>query len=586
MLMLFLTLFSVQAATIRASSTLKNTDATHSAARAFDGSFRTGWAESAQGTAKGEWLEIDLGKTTQIDNVAIWPGNLEKGSRTFREYSRPRTIQIMIDGKPHGNPVVLQNKMHRKVLTIGAKGRKVRVAIEDAYEGIVFTDTYIAEVAINFPNGPLQRYDNWLQSSDAKRRHAQFNEQLESAFTKHKEAEFGDKESFQFLMDAVSEGPAYARQRIPSLVPHGFRAQAVPASKKAHKALRVLKDANAIPAFEMAALRATGAMENDARQTAEMLQAVQDMIGNQHSNVTFWGETGWNLGALRSFGEPLAIDMDIDGNIYVADTGNNRIQRFNVNGKSEKQWGPGADLADNWFQTGRPWYASGARPGTAIGEFENPLDVTVIPTKEGDGFAALDASGRVQVFDNEGRPVVSWTLSTSKRPQPTLGGEAYLVYLKKQNALLAIIQNEARLHALDSAELAAWTIRDGAPRAVETDGKGWLLLGYGDQIIRYNPDGHRDGAVMTTDHFGSGHEEMDMALDENNKLWVVTDTGMVVKFKRPGVVDFSVRAIDRPIKNPRIAVKDGIVFFLSDDRIEQVDALQANMDANAPKETE
>jgi hypothetical protein len=83
---------------------------------------------------------------------------------------------------------------------------------------------------------------------------------------------------------------------------------------------------------------------------------------------------------------------------------------------------------------------------------------------------------------------------------------------------------------------------------------------------------------------GEGHEDLDMALDEKNKLWILTDNGTIIKFKRPGVVDFSVRAIDRPLTHPRIVVREGMVFFLSDDRIEQVDALQARMDAETQPE--
>jgi hypothetical protein len=584
MLMLLLTIFTAQAATVRASSTHRDADGSYTAAQAFDGSFRTGWAESKPGSTEGEWIEIDLGQSTQIDNIAVWPGNLKKGSRSFREYSRPRTIQVVIDGKPHGNAVILEDKMHRKVITIGARGRKVRIAIQDAYEGIVFTDTHIAEVSVNFPNGPLSRYDNWLKTADAKRRHKQFSDQLDAAYIKQKDTEFGDKDAFAFLLDSVAEGPPYARDRVSSLVPLGYRAQAAPASAKAMKALRLLKDANAIPAFEMAALRATGDLESEAQQTAELLRAHQDMIGQQHSNVPFWGDTGWNLGALQGFGEPLAMDMDKDGNIFVADTGNNRIQRFALNGRAEKQWGPGAELADAWFEAGRPWYASGARPGTKVGEFTNPVDVAVIPTKEGDGFAALDAQGRVQVFDAKGRPVVSWNLSTAKNPRSGLGGDGYLLYLPKRNALLAVMQNEARLHGLDSEELAAWKITDGAPRAAEADPKGNVLFSYGNQIIKYHPEGFRYGTVITKDQLGEGHEDLDMALDEKNKLWVLTDNGTIIKFKRPGVVDFSVRAIDRPLTHPRIVVREGMVFFLSDDRIEQVDALQARMDAETQPE--
>ena len=65
-----------------------------------------------------------------------------------------------------------------------------------------------------------------------------------------------------------------------------------------------------------------------------------------------------------------------------------------TNGRANKQWGAGADSdacsskadpgglwSDAWDQGGR---------------ITNPVDITIIPTKEGDGFAAFDALGRVQ----------------------------------------------------------------------------------------------------------------------------------------------------------------------------------------------
>ena len=54
--------------------------------------------------------------------------------------------------------------MHRRVIPVGVRGRRIKVQIIDAHEGIVFTDTHIAEIAVNFPSGPLTRYDNWLQA--------------------------------------------------------------------------------------------------------------------------------------------------------------------------------------------------------------------------------------------------------------------------------------------------------------------------------------------------------------------------------------------------------------------------------------
>ena len=69
MLMLLLTIFAAQAAAVRASSTHRDADGSDTAAPAFDGSFRTGWAESKPGSTEGEWLEIDLGQSTQIDQA-------------------------------------------------------------------------------------------------------------------------------------------------------------------------------------------------------------------------------------------------------------------------------------------------------------------------------------------------------------------------------------------------------------------------------------------------------------------------------------------------------------------------------------
>src|SRR5690606_23550790 len=48
-----------------------------------------------------------------------------------------------------------------------------------------------------------------------------------------------------------------------------------------------------------------------------------------------WGQTGNGSG---EFIVPLGIEIDGDGNIYVADTINNRVQRFTPNGLSMPGW--------------------------------------------------------------------------------------------------------------------------------------------------------------------------------------------------------------------------------------------------------
>ena len=48
-----------------------------------------------------------------------------------------------------------------------------------------------------------------------------------------------------------------------------------------------------------------------------------------------WGKKGDNPG---EFNTPHAIDLDVQGNVYVADRDNNRIQKFDANGKFLKEW--------------------------------------------------------------------------------------------------------------------------------------------------------------------------------------------------------------------------------------------------------
>jgi len=82
------------------------------------------------------------------------------------------------------------------------------------------------------------------------------------------------------------------------------------------------------------------------------------------------------IGVLR---QPRGIACDRTGNLYVADFGNCRIQKFDRDLKPVTAWG---------------------RRGTAPGEFQDPCDVAVGP--DGNVYVADTWNGRVQVFDPSG----------------------------------------------------------------------------------------------------------------------------------------------------------------------------------------
>lgn len=587
------------AAAPRASSTQTTSGVAMKAELAFDGQLSTGWAEGASGSGEGAWVEVDLPGKTAITSVSVWPGNLSEGAKSFREFSRPRQFQVVVDGVEVGEPVHIQDKMQRVDVPLkDISGKTVRIAVEQVYEGIVFSEMFIAEVAVNFTEEAgcefgsknpktacpesLRRYEQWVGGSDFARNLKKYEEEAQAAYNKHKDTQFGDAEALAFLSRAAAEGPAFTQGgRVGGLVSPGFRAQALRSDSVARYALRKLKDSNGIPAMELAMLRAVGDQQAELEDIVEIFRAHQELVGGGDRNIPYWGQSGWEPGAMRGFGEPLSLAIDRNDRVYLADTGNNRVSVYADDGRPERQWGPPADITDQWFSRGRTWYVSGGAPGDKPGQFMNPLDIEIIPDKESDGFATIDAKNRVQVFDSEGRMVISWTVDTREEPEPGLGGTAYLAWEPKSEVLVAIVQDEAVSYRLDSEEVARWGIKDGTPNAVVAMPKGYLLLAYGDQLIRYSMDGFRHGTVIDKSTLGEGFEDLDMAIDEEGKLWVATDIGWVYKFKKPGKVSLAVEALPKNLKGPRIGVREGIVYVTSDDAIKRVDVLQVKLDQDA-----
>ncbi|HTU13751.1 MAG TPA: hypothetical protein VMF31_01015 [Solirubrobacterales bacterium] len=93
------------------------------------------------------------------------------------------------------------------------------------------------------------------------------------------------------------------------------------------------------------------------------------------TRLTTWGDSGDGAGR---FNVPLGIDTDPAGNVIVADMGNDRIQKFSGSGKYLDRWGI---------------------TGTADGEFSQPTDVTVNGTSI---FVADSANDRIQRFNPQG----------------------------------------------------------------------------------------------------------------------------------------------------------------------------------------
>ncbi|GAA3403214.1 fibronectin type III domain-containing protein [Paenibacillus hodogayensis] len=100
-----------------------------------------------------------------------------------------------------------------------------------------------------------------------------------------------------------------------------------------------------------------------------------------------WSQYG-QIGTVRSinaggFNYPSGVAADSSGNIYIADSGNNRIQK----------WTAATGL---WSE----WGAGGGQSGTEAGQFNNPKGI------------AVDSSGNIYVADSSSNRIQKWTVAT------------------------------------------------------------------------------------------------------------------------------------------------------------------------------
>ena len=107
------------------------------------------------------------------------------------------------------------------------------------------------------------------------------------------------------------------------------------------------------------------------------------------------GTSGTPGKAPGQFTFPRAVTVDGQGKIYVADSGNNRIQVFNPDGSFQRQWGSTCKLDTK----------EGCQ-GDGRGQFNEPWGIAV--DQEGSVYVSDTWNHRIQKFDKDGKFVNMW----------------------------------------------------------------------------------------------------------------------------------------------------------------------------------
>jgi subtilisin family serine protease/streptogramin lyase len=215
------------------------------------------------------------------------------------------------------------------------------------------------------------------------------------------------------------------------------------------------------------------------------------------------------------FAETYGIAIDASGNLWVADTGNNRIQKFNAKGEYLSQFGGSLQL--NWptgiaiDASGNLWVADTGNTrvvkynakgeylakfgteGSGNGQFQVPLDLAI--DASGNLWVTDAITNRVQKFDSSGKYLAQFGSSGTGNSQFT---EAFGIDIDASGNLW-VVDSPSRIQKFDSsgkylAQFGSYGSGNGqfkSPTGIEVDSAGnvWVADGENNRVQKLNSKG-------------------------------------------------------------------------------------------------
>ena len=476
--------------------------------------------------------------------------------------------------------VEIGDRFARKDIPVGKTLRRLTVTIDAVHRGSVFDSTHIAEIAFDFTDAAVTApilataeeaiLKDVAKSKTTRDLPAQAEPALDAAYAAC-EANDEYSKNFKEIGAIAVTGHPWRIPYVAKHVPIGYRLQALQFLEAAVNDLVRLKDPNAIPYFETAAAGTASVSDRDwLYLEVKFLQAEQELRKSMRATVPQWGSTGMETGALMSRKEPLDIDVDSAGNIWVTDLGNNRVQRFTSAGTVDKVIGGERGIAQLWFGSKGDPYATAAVPGDGPTEFSQPMALAV---GNYDVLAVIDASLKVRTFDAAGLPKAQWTIDKDAAPASGRGvGTPIITWLGDD--FFIVVKDEVFTYSAMGELKKRYTLEGGAAQAAVIAAGGKLIVRHSgsNELIEYKPqDGFRQGVFSKKGVPDDGSEDWDFCTDADDNFYVTTDAGKVHKWNKRAKFLATIDAMANPRDMPRCAVSGPIIYIVAKDEIARVE---------------
>ncbi|HEY0278356.1 MAG TPA: NHL repeat-containing protein [Solirubrobacterales bacterium] len=216
--------------------------------------------------------------------------------------------------------------------------------------------------------------------------------------------------------------------------------------------------------------------------------------------VLRFGAQGSAAGQMKSPGG-VAVDQ-ASGDVYVADTGNNRIDEFGPEGSFVRAWGWGVEDGSDELQTCEATCEFGL-PGKGAGEFNGVIGVAVSPA-DGDVYTVNRRDGRIQRFTATGAFVEQFG---GYGAEPDEFGTELANFndigVDSDGNVYVGDSGKGRIAVFDSSGAFASEISTEVGPLVVAPNDDLYVAGFGEMVHIFGPGGTLEGELSMHESFGA-----------------------------------------------------------------------------------